>query len=604
MVPIHMPRMDPSIAQLTSLRERYVQGTDPDRAVSDFHGMIWEFGEVFPKDELRSEVLAMLRDTAAKEGSASFANAMAQATVALSEYHASRYREALANLMEAQERFAALHCAEEEGICEMVIGSIYRSMGDLELAIRYLMRSYWALEHTSTYRLMLGYCTYNLGGGFGELQQFDDALKYYTIFLHVVEAGGNVNHIARALNGMGEVYLQQGDLPRALRYLTRALELVDQGIHAASKARVLTDLGKYHYQLDDLERALALHQEALAIREELKLPNAAITSLVHIAEILTRLGRTDEAMARLHDALGKAERLGVKHKLFQVHHLLSGIHVSLNDIPKAFEHFRRFHEVKEDVYHDDAEKKAGSLKLVFEMEQTRRENVLIREQKEAIEAERKRNEELLLNILPAQVADDLKRTGGSPARQFSDVTVMFLDFVGFTSIAERLTPQQLVSELHDSFSAFDRIISARGIEKIKTIGDAYMCVSGLPAADPAHAERMVSAALEIQQFMRERKERHADREGLYDIRIGINTGPVVAGIVGIKKFAYDIWGDTVNVASRMESSSATGMINISGSTYALVKHKFKCDHRGKIHAKNKGDIDMYFVCAPALGPGA
>lgn len=591
--------MDPSIAQLTALRERYVQGTDAHRAVSDFHGMIWEFGEVFSRDELRREVFAMLRDAEAKEGSGSFAHAMARATVALSEYHAARYREALENLMQAQERFAALQCPEEEGICEMVMGSIYRSMGDLELAIRYLMRAYWALEHTSKYQLMLGYCTYNLGGGFSELRQFDESLKYYSIFLQLSEAGGNLNFIARAHNGIGEVHLQQGDHPQALRSLTRALELFDRGVHPASRARVLTDLGKYHYQLNELQRALSLQQEALAIREELNIPNGAITNLVHMAEILARLGRNDEAIARLHDALGKAERIGVKQKLFQVHRLLSGIHASMNDIPKAFEHFKRFHEVKEDVYHDDAEKKAANLRLAFEMEQTRRENVLIREQKEAIEAEKKESERLLLNILPAQVAEDLKRTGGSPAQQFSDVTVMFLDFVGFTSIAERLTPQDLVNELHESFSAFDRIVSAHGIEKIKTVGDAYMCVSGLPAAVPDHAERMVNAALEIQRHMRERKELHGHREGLHDIRIGINTGPVVAGIVGIKKFAYDIWGDTVNVASRMESSSATGMINISGSTYALVKDKFQCDHRGRIHAKNKGEIDMYFVRTPS-----
>lgn len=587
--------MDPRTAQLTALRERYAHGPDPERAAADFHGLIWESGETFPKDELRSEVLAMLRETATKEGPASFAHAMAQATVALSEYHASRYRESLANLVEAQEKFAALHCPEEEAICDMVIGSIYRSMGDVELAIRYLMRSYWALEHTSKYRLMLGYSTYNLGGGFAELQQFDDSLKYYTIFLQLVEAGGNINLIARAHNGIGEVYLQKGDHPQALRYLTQALEVIERGVHPASRARVLTDLGKYYYQRGGLEHALSLHREALDVREDLHLPNAAITSLVHIAEILTQLGRNEEAISCLHDAIGKAERLGVKHKLFQAHFMLSGIHASMNDISKAFAHFKRFHEVKEDVYHDDAEKKAANLRLVFEMEQTRRENILIREQKEAIEAEKKESERLLLNILPAQVADDLKRTGASPAKQFSDVTVLFLDFVNFTSIAERLTPEQLVSELHDSFSAFDRIIATHGIEKIKTVGDAYLCVSGLPTAVPDHAERMVRAALEMQLFMHERKARLGHRDGLYDIRIGINTGPVVAGIVGIKKFAYDIWGDTVNTASRMESSSAQGMINISGSTYALVKDKFKCDHRGRVHAKNKGEIDMYFV---------
>ena len=221
---------------------------------------------------------------------------------------------------------------------------------------------------------------------------------------------------------------------------------------------------------------------------------------------------------------------------------------------------------------------------------------------ELIRYEKQRSDELLLNILPLEIAEELKKNGNARANKYENVTVLFSDFKGFTSIAEQMTPEELVQELHSCFKVFDRIMSKYGIEKIKTIGDAYMCVSGLPKANINHAENMIHAAMEMVNFINSHKaQRIADNKPFFEIRIGINTGNVVAGIVGIKKFAFDIWGDTVNIAARMESSSEPGKINISSSTYDLVKSHFKCDYRGKIEAKNKGAIDMYFV-AGLLNP--
>ncbi len=211
-------------------------------------------------------------------------------------------------------------------------------------------------------------------------------------------------------------------------------------------------------------------------------------------------------------------------------------------------------------------------------------------------AEKKKVDDLLLNILPAETADELKRFGRSQARSFDPVTVMFTDFKGFTQISERLSPKALVAELDDCFRAFDEIVGRYPIEKIKTIGDSYLCVGGLPTVNHTHACDLVAAALDMQRHMLAYKARkQAEGELFFEMRIGIHTGPVVAGIVGVKKFAYDIWGDTVNTASRMESSCEVGKINISGTTWALVKERFACVHRGKIEAKNKGCIDMYFV---------
>lgn len=215
----------------------------------------------------------------------------------------------------------------------------------------------------------------------------------------------------------------------------------------------------------------------------------------------------------------------------------------------------------------------------------------IQENLQIIQMEKKKSDELLLNILPEEVASELKLNGFAEAKYFEEVTVLFTDFVGFTRISETLSPKELVSEIDSYFSQFDRIMATHGIEKIKTIGDAYMAVCGLPSLNEEHAIRIINAAKDIVAFVKERK----DNGGAFDIRVGINTGSVVAGIIGIRKYAYDIWGDTVNTAARMESNSESGKINISESTFNLVKDQIACTYRGEIEAKNKGLIKMYFV---------
>jgi class 3 adenylate cyclase len=213
-----------------------------------------------------------------------------------------------------------------------------------------------------------------------------------------------------------------------------------------------------------------------------------------------------------------------------------------------------------------------------------------------LKKEKEISEELLLNILPYETTQELKANGFAKAKNYNVVTVLFTDFKNFTQFSEGMTSHDLVAEIDFYYRAFDQIITKHGIEKIKTIGDSYMCASGLPVEKESHAIDAVLAALEIRDFvgnlMEDRKKKG---QPFFEIRIGLNSGPVVAGIVGIKKFAYDIWGDTVNIASRMESNGQAGKVNISESTYQLIKDSFECTYRGKLDAKNKGFIDMYFV---------
>ena len=220
----------------------------------------------------------------------------------------------------------------------------------------------------------------------------------------------------------------------------------------------------------------------------------------------------------------------------------------------------------------------------------------VRAQSNEIAGQKVRIEELLLNILPKAVSDELRDTGKATAKRFDHVTVMFTDMKGFTTMAEKMTPEQLVAELDDCFVRFDRITARYGIEKIKTIGDSYMSACGLPGPVKHHALRPVMAAIDVREEM---QRWHAERQGTdkaaWVLRIGLHSGPVVAGVVGKRKFAYDIWGDTVNTASRMESSGVAGRINTSAESHALLAPLFEFTPRGPVEAKGKGAIPMYFL---------
>jgi class 3 adenylate cyclase len=261
----------------------------------------------------------------------------------------------------------------------------------------------------------------------------------------------------------------------------------------------------------------------------------------------------------------------------------------------------RFAVIREQLAKEELDKerllrqKDQEIKQILEKENEVLEEKVEERTRELV-AEKNKSEDLLLNLLPVETAEELKSQGFSKPKHIESVTVLFTDVKSFVKISEKLSPDSLVAELNYCFSAFDLIMQKQGVEKIKTIGDAYMAAGGLPSANKTHASDVVRAALDIQKFMSQyQKLKQEAGEPYFELRIGAHTGSVVAGIVGLKKFAYDIWGDTVNTASRMESAGEVGKVNISGTTYELIKDEFDCEYRGKVSAKGKGEIDMYFV---------
>jgi class 3 adenylate cyclase len=228
-------------------------------------------------------------------------------------------------------------------------------------------------------------------------------------------------------------------------------------------------------------------------------------------------------------------------------------------------------------------------------------NLKLARKNHTIKLQQQKAEELVGGILPHSVALELKEKGSALPLFYESVSILFADLKGFTFYAEKVAPEKMIADLNFCFSAFDNIIAKHGLEKIKTIGDAYMCAGGVPVPNNTHAFDITAAALEMQKFMNEwKKERTEKNEEVFELKIGINTGAVVAGVIGTSKFAYDIWGDAVNLAARVESVCNPGFVNISEATYKIVGEKYECLHRGKVLAKNKGETDMYYVTGEKL----
>ncbi|MBX2980619.1 MAG: tetratricopeptide repeat protein [Flavobacteriales bacterium] len=414
----------------------------------------------------------------------------------------------------------------------------------------------------------------------------------------MAEAAGDRQALASTWGNLAENLLLQGRADEALRFGEQALALGRSIDHVESIQRAAGNLHAAYKRLGRIGPALQMHELYMAMRDSV------------------RNDENTRNMLRQQYAYDYAQR-----------EALLVAEQEKKDAVAAEELRRR--NVQRNAF-------IGGFMLMLELAGT------FLFQRNRINKERRRSEELLLNILPEEVAEELKERGEAQARHFDSATILFTDFKGFTQLSEQVTPAELVAELNTCFKAFDAIMTKYRIEKIKTIGDAYMAAGGLP--DPKHGSPadVVHAALEMQDFMKAHKaEREALSKAYFEMRVGIHTGPVVAGIVGVKKFQYDIWGDTVNTASRMESSGEVGKVNISEATYRLVKDvkkvngewsmanggsthsptpsrsaserhspasafshsptsihhspAFTFTPRGKIQAKGKGEMEMYFV---------
>jgi len=529
-------------------------------------------------------------------------------------------------------------------------GQVYSNLGDYpralecyEQAIKLTEGLLSSVRKNKLDSLTMSGLLLTIGDIYVSMSQYDNALDNYKSGLKIAQTLNNDFLEMLALNDIGKVYKLQNDFVSAIQYYEKSLNVSNSLNEYQNKAGILNELGNVYLETGDLTKALNYAGQSLTIVEWNKDMQQMPKTYTTLGQIYTQTKNYKDAVTYLTKAINICKTTGALADEKDAWEVLSNTYGQMNETAKSFDAYRHFISLRDSVYNVDKAKelvridlqsgfgrkqltdslKQDEARKVFRLRlqkqraytyggfaglllvllllffiyrnynQQKKANKIISNTKERIQKEKQVSEALLLNILPEEVAQELKTAGKVHAKLYDEVTVLFTDFVNFTKAGERLSPQLLVAELDTCFQAFDEIISKYNIEKIKTVGDAYLAVSGLPHANPAHASDIVKAAIEIRDYMLARHQQIGDLT--FEIRIGINSGSVVAGIVGLKKFAYDIWGDTVNTAARMEQYGAPGKINISETTYLLLKGAFTCQYRGKIEAKNKGTIDMYFV---------
>jgi len=563
--------------------------------------------------------------------------AYALKNIGLGYYIHGNYIEVSINWEESLAIFEALH--DDLGSANLLsnLGVVYSDQGDDAKAIEYYLRSLRLSEKVGD-SLRIATALGNIGHVYAAKEATrEKSLGYFMDALKIGESVSDPDIIGTSASNIGDVYFLKQQYDSALIYLEKSLNAL---VNTADASPTLNLIGKVYASIGNYDLAEYYQKQAIDI-------STSFNANFDLSEALLGLGNTYEQKGKYNQAISvylKAQKIavdvGANYILKDVYEGLANSYSSTSDFKNAFFYQKQFDVVKDSVYNTETDDKIKTLQFSYELDK-KEDQIEILEQNAEIESlkakrqeitiysgivmvfllavlglglfqrfkyvqrtnkiienEKDRSENLLLNILPESIARELKEKGSAISRDYERVSILFTDFKSFTQLSAKLSAQVLVAEINECFKAFDAIMDKYRIEKIKTIGDAYMAAGGLPLPFADSAKNTVLAALEMQNFIEQRKQKN-DSLGLpaFEMRAGIHTGHVVAGIVGVKKFQYDIWGDAVNTASRLESNGQVGKVNISKSTYELIKDDkaFVFESRGKVDTKGKGELEMYFA---------
>lgn len=592
--------------------------------------------------EYYEKALALRRQTGDKRGEAGIHTNLGNAYESLGESLAaiSQHRESLAI-------YESIHDTLRIARAYANISSVLSLGGAYPEAFEALNKARLLVENKGDSPTTFKIYT-QLGHNRFDLDMFSKAKDWYQRSLLLRQQSGDPVDIADGLVDLGNALdeLDNADSSRlAVQYYLQALKIYREQDDEPSIGLVCNNVGDAYKHLEQLDEAMKYLRESERIRWTLEDEPGLMETYNTINDVLFRQGKIQESLVYLRKCAVIANKDGNENARMGVYKDFARAYEALGDFAKAYEYQVKYNDLRYRLIDEkrsqnietqqalttvqerqlalDREKSNAALKeaelatartfrnaliggavlllllagLLFNRNRLRaRANRLLTAKNETIERERQRADTLLQNILPEKTAEELKTNGTVKPVYYESVTVLFSDFKNFTTIAEKMSPEALVWELDECFRLFDAIVERHGLEKIKTIGDAYMCAGGLPEPNQTHAMDTVRAALEMQQGLQALgKQKAAAGKPFFEMRIGIHTGPVVAGVVGSHKFAYDIWGDTVNTAARLEQGGEPGKVNISETTWEKVRAEFNCTFRGKLPAKNKGEIAMYFV---------
>jgi adenylate cyclase len=606
----------------------------PGKDTVAVNALLSESKTLIATDSAKAISLATQAKDLAKEIDFPKGEAFALKNIGMVYYLKGMYGETLDYWNQSLQIFETIN--DDIGISNMLnnIGAIYLNQGADAKALEYMLRSLKIAEKIGD-TLRMYTALSNIGGIYYNKED-PVALTYLLKAIPLVESMGNAEDFVVIAGNIGEIYADKKARKKALEYFEKSIKVAGDSL---SSAFSVNGIGKLYRKEGKLTEALHFHNNALNIARKFDDKLQVVRSMRGVADVYLQLNNTAIAIDYLNKAKVIAEGLDdLKIELKDLYKEMASAYSKNKDYSNAFAYQARYSDIKDTLYNIESKKKLNQLQFDFELskkevELSRKQVELnlkesrIKTEKQArigvtiglgllliiafiiyrnslqksrvnkiLDKQKDQIEHLLLNILPKEVAYELQTSGESKPRHFEEASILFTDFKGFTSIADKLTPAELVEDLNECFVAFDGIIEKFNLEKIKTIGDSYMCAGNIPSPDADHAYKIIKAAIGIQRFVEEHNLRRAERDlEPWEIRIGIHIGPVVAGVVGNKKYAYDIWGRAVNVASRMESNGTPGRVNISAHLYEVIKDRFECTYRGKIYAKNVGDLDMYYV---------
>lgn len=612
-------------------------GPEATSDTARINAMLKESAGLFKTDPNKAIEIALQAKEQADKIDFKKGAAYALKNIGLGYYYQAKYVETLDYWEQSLKMFEELQ--DDIGIANLLnnIAAIYVNKGDDTRGLEYALRSLKLSEKTGD-KLRILSALNTIGTIYFNKKDTADkvkALSYLIAALPLCEAIGNKDALGIISENIGEIYVETNQPEKALPYLERSIQALDS---AANSSVAYNSIGKIYLKKKDYSQALSYHNKALNIAEKANSPRHIEQTLRDIANLYKEQHDFATALDYYNKARLIAEELKAVSDLQDIYSGMATAYSNTQDYKNAYKYQEMLSNINDTIYTIDRDKKLGSIQFEFDLQKKQSEINLLTKDKDLqivqtkrqkfaknafmiglflafiigaliyrsyrdkvkthILVDRQKNEieHLLLNVLPKEVAKELQLTGRATPRHYKSVAVMFTDFRGFTLLTDHMSPDELVAELDACFNVFDEIIAKHKLEKIKTIGDSYMCAGGIPVEDDMYVLKIVKAGLEIQQYIANNNERRLE-QGLepWYLRIGIHVGPVVAGVVGKMKYAYDIWGSTVNIASRMESNGEPGKVNISSATYELVKDYYECSHRGKISAKNVGEIDMYFI---------
>ena len=552
-------------------------------------------------------------------------------------YQGDKDVETLDNWLQSLKLFRSIN--DKQGTANILsnIGALYNRSGDDVKSIEYSLQSLTIAEEQGD-KFRIATVLQNIGNIYLRNQnKLHLSVQYFMRALPMSEQFQDIPSIITIYANMGDVYLKLAKKESSVSYIDSSLFYLKKGLKASENGEiintvyVLNNIGKTYTYIGKFDSAIDYQKLSVQLATKLKAQQDIGKSALGLASTYLKNGNLEMALKGFLQAEPLLLEAHSFEEIIETYAGLKDSYVKKGDFGKAFSYLTLETNYKDTLYNTENSKKVSNLQLNYNISEKEKDikvnELTIQKQKTTnwafgvgfvlvltiafviyrgyrnkvkvniiLDGQKVQIENLMLNILPAEIAAELQDHGTATPRHYESASVLFTDFKSFTTLADTMSPQQLLEELGESFMAFDDIVEKNQIEKIKTIGDSYMCAGGIPSPNDGYILNIIKTGIEMQAFVKEKNDRRAAAGlPLWELRIGVHVGPVVAGVVGKKKYAYDIWGNTVNIASRMESNGEPGKVNVSAGTYELIKDFYHCSYRGKISAKNIGEIDMYFV---------